>query len=473
MKATGLFIRFLHRLYRLAAALRFRVERHLTPAGLGVLAVSFALAGVGTDTDRSLAPHTWIAGLAILAAGFVGSRGFKGAFTVTRRLPRFATTGVPVHYSLTLRNDSINVFCGGDLVERSRDERMTLTEFAQQCRLEERKALFRRTQPAISGRRLELKRTPLGPVPAGASVELSMTLVPLRRGTARMVGCDLGSIDPLGVYRSVLQTGHPSTLVVLPRILRIPNLKVGGGRGIATGTGNTGINAGDSGEFRSLRDYRPGDPLRRVHWRSWARTGRPVIRDFLDESRARLAVLLDTFADPDGATAAIFEDAVTVAASLTAAIAEGRETIRLVGAGTQMIRAGSGAEPGMRLPTPYLERLANVSLEGASGIHHWMAGWLPEVSRLDVAWLVLLEWDPTRQAIVEQLCRLGLHTQVCLVTRADGGPPRLNPGAANLRLAGFHVVRAGFLETDLRRLGRRCNEPESSRMGVDLGGVSP
>jgi uncharacterized protein (DUF58 family) len=70
---------------------------------------------------------------------------------------------------------------------------------------------------------------------------------------------------------------------------------------------------GDSEEFLALRDYRPGDPLQRVHWKSFARTGKPVVKDYQDEFFERHALVLDTgsLAGEDAA----FEDAVALAAS--------------------------------------------------------------------------------------------------------------------------------------------------------------
>src|SRR5207237_287835 len=53
---------------------------------------------------------------------------------------------------------------------------------------------------------------------------------------------------------------------------------------------------GESEEFVSLRDYRPGDPLRLIHWKSWARRGRPVVKEFQDEFFVRYGLVLDTFA---------------------------------------------------------------------------------------------------------------------------------------------------------------------------------
>jgi hypothetical protein len=74
---------------------------------------------------------------------------------------------------------------------------------------------------------------------------------------------------------------------------------------------------GDSQEFLQLRDYRPGDPVRRIHWPSTARSGRLVVKETGEEYFARIGLVMDTFTgDDDGA---ILDAAVSVAASLAAA----------------------------------------------------------------------------------------------------------------------------------------------------------
>jgi uncharacterized protein (DUF58 family) len=73
--------------------------------------------------------------------------------------------------------------------------------------------------------------------------------------------------------------------------------------------------------FHRLREYTPGDDLRHVHWRSTARTGRLMVREYIDTSLPGTTVLLDA----DGyATPELFEEAVEVAASaLVAAVRSG------------------------------------------------------------------------------------------------------------------------------------------------------
>ena len=68
--------------------------------------------------------------------------------------------------------------------------------------------------------------------------------------------------------------------------------------------------------FHALREYVPGDDLRHVHWRSSARAGQLLVRQYHDSRRTTACVLVDTrrdaYADPDD-----FELALSIAASVT------------------------------------------------------------------------------------------------------------------------------------------------------------
>jgi len=82
--------------------------------------------------------------------------------------------------------------------------------------------------------------------------------------------------------------------------------------------------------FHALREYSPGDDLRYVHWKTTARTGRLMVRQFEETRRSHLVVVLSTAAadydDPEE-----FELAVSVAGSLgLQALREERDVTVLV-----------------------------------------------------------------------------------------------------------------------------------------------
>ncbi len=74
---------------------------------------------------------------------------------------------------------------------------------------------------------------------------------------------------------------------------------------------------------RDVREYRPGDPLRVVHWPATARTGLPMVRE-LEREDARAQLILVDLTGPDGERAA--EDA---AGRAIAALGAGRP-VRMV-----------------------------------------------------------------------------------------------------------------------------------------------
>src|SRR5690606_24779104 len=110
--------------------------------------------------------------------------------------------------------------------------------------------------------------------------------------------------------------------------------------------------------FMSVRDYRPGDPMRRIHWAGWARAQRPVVKEFQEEFFVRHALLLDTFAGSPEAES--FEDAVSLAASFATTVDERDSLLDLMFVGDQayVFTAGRGLAHGEQM----LEILAGVDL---------------------------------------------------------------------------------------------------------------
>src|SRR4051812_35520448 len=90
----------------------------------------------------------------------------------------------------------------------------------------------------------------------------------------------------------------------------------------------------DSSRFAGIREYAPGDPVRRVHPRASARLGRPVVKVF-EPSRDREVLIALDVQTHDGATTELLADTeeaeslFVVAASLTRSIAAERASVGL------------------------------------------------------------------------------------------------------------------------------------------------
>jgi uncharacterized protein (DUF58 family) len=88
----------------------------------------------------------------------------------------------------------------------------------------------------------------------------------------------LRTADPMGLFptrRSILQV---EPFAVYPRVYSVAAIERLGGRATATPQPTTRDRPGQSLAYLGVRDYRPGDELRRVHWPATAHRGRPVVK---------------------------------------------------------------------------------------------------------------------------------------------------------------------------------------------------
>jgi uncharacterized protein (DUF58 family) len=126
-------------------------------------------------------------------------------------------------------------------------------------------------------------------VPAGRTQRTSYRHTFTRRGLYRFTGFRVGTKFPFGLFRKSRDVEVAKDLIVYPQIhpIAVPPPR-------AHYAGNdTARQLGRRGEFFGLREYRDGDDRRDIHWRSTARTGRPLVREYEDESQKRALILLD------------------------------------------------------------------------------------------------------------------------------------------------------------------------------------
>ncbi|MGY5765856.1 DUF58 domain-containing protein [Brachybacterium sp. DNPG3] len=138
--------------------------------------------------------------------------------------------------------------------------------------------------------------------------------VPTRRRAVLVVG-PVRSVrdDPLSLMRRQVTWAKAQEVYVHPRTVRLDEAATGFLRDLE-GTPSSDLSSSDIA-FHALREYVPGDDRRHVHWKSVARTGRLMVRQFEETRRSHVVVALDTvsgrFADDDE-----FELAVSAAASI-------------------------------------------------------------------------------------------------------------------------------------------------------------
>lgn len=190
----------------------------------------------------------------------------------------------------------------------------------------------------------------VGPVTAGEPVVTRHRLPVARRGLLAVGPMTLITNDPFGLWERRRGAGPRVQVVVLPRIVPLVALPEPRGEEPEAGHRDATALQAATDEVSTLRAFRPGDDVRRVHWPTTARVGEPVVRQYDEPSQRRVTVLLDTSASRTGGEA--FERAVSAAASVVVASTRSGQAVRLVtpdGIDTGFLDGATGIEPTLDL----------------------------------------------------------------------------------------------------------------------------
>ncbi len=444
------FYRILYRFYRRSSALRHWAGRRFTPAGLTVLAGLLLTGAFGVDTENSVAYQAFTVLSALLLLAVCFSWFFRARFSVTRILPQFGTAGVPFHYTAVVRNLAARPQRGLTLLEDVPNPRPSFEECVavwRHARKQMRSWRISQPQPGDPFTVVLTLESSVPPVLPGQAVEVPMEATPRRRGVLHLAGAILARPDPLGLFRAFVRVPLGQSVLILPRRYPVPPMALPGTLKYQEGGVALAANVGQSEEFVSLRDYRLGDPLRHIHWRSWAKAGQPVVKEFADEFFVRHALVLDTFTDEPRSEA--FEEAVSVAASFACSVQTQESLLDLlfVGPHSYCLTAGRGLAQTDQL----LEVLASVGPchdRPFQSLEHLVLNHIEAVSGCIC---VLLGWDAERQEFVRKLRALGVPVQVLVVTEA-GRTGTVEPGPMEDEPARFTVLEAGNVEQGLAAL---------------------
>ena len=170
-----------------------------------------------------------------------------------------------------------------------------------------------------------------------------------RRGVVPIGPVRTTRTDPIGLVTRERRWDESIDLFVHPRTISIPSISTGFVRDLE-GIPTSELTASDL-SFHSLREYVPGDERRAIHWKSTARTGQYMVRQFEETRRSHLLVVLGLHPD-EYASDEEFEMAASVVGSVGArAIADGRDVAVVASA---VSRAGT-------VPPRPVDHLASIS----------------------------------------------------------------------------------------------------------------
>lgn len=299
------------------------------------------------------------------------------------------------------------------------------------------------------------------------SSELSYRLHTTRRGLYRLGPALAETADPFGLVRRFHLASEAAFITVLPRTLAIGQGWPLGHRPIHQ-VPRRGSLFEDPTRFLGVRDYRPGDPPKRIHWRASARSVGLQVKVFepavLDGALLVLDAAAASYPTPRRRGAAEsearlgnprFELAVTAASSLAEAVLAGNQEVGLLSNGADAAerypedwRGGSFRRLGEVLDQASVRRklqiarplevaaakggeqrhrlsLALARLERAEGVTlaDLLHTELPRLSRSLVLLIITPRLDAALASVLGELRRSGFDLGVVWIGGGDVPPP--------------------------------------------------
>jgi uncharacterized protein (DUF58 family) len=175
---------------------------------------------------------------------------------------------------------------------------------------------------------------------AGVTARVETVRRARQRGVYESGPVCLQTSAPLSFARRLLVRETPGRVTVVPSWVELPAWSPLRSSGIGGEDPNARAGQG-TGDYLGVRDYRPGDPMRAVHWRTAARAGRLIVTEFEEESRRRVLIALggpDAGIPPDSA----FETLARAAASIAKCALDNGHQVSLLHSGGELADARFG-----------------------------------------------------------------------------------------------------------------------------------
>ncbi|HPH65916.1 MAG TPA: DUF58 domain-containing protein [Kofleriaceae bacterium] len=302
---------------------RERPKRKLTFTREGriavILAIAVGIAAMNTGNNLLFLLLGWVLSF-IIASGVLSEMTMRG-LVVTRNVPPVVVAGEPFLLEVIVDNQKAG-----------------------------RASYSIEVEDLVAGTPVD-KRCYFLKIPAGKQQRASYRHTIAQRGLHRIEGARLATKFPFALFRKTRDIAAITEVLVFPPRVPVrrpmPNAAVRGDIHSSS--------LGRSGEFFGLREHRLGDDRRAVHWRSSARSGRLLVREFEDETARRIVLVLDnglpeevrlaaadhTLTPAEQAMWFALERAVATVHSLAAAYIESNWSVELIARGCH-VPAGQG-----------------------------------------------------------------------------------------------------------------------------------
>jgi len=435
------FKRFLHLNYRRFFKTKKWRQEHITRNGYTLIIFLFISVLLGLDVTKNSSYHIFSILFSILIISIIHSKIFNSKFNIIRSLPKYGTVNQELVYNLKIQNlknrEEISIFYKDKVYGAipTVEEFITIPEPNEEKRnIWDRKLLYYRwlwllkKKELISNTQIELPD-----FLANETKMIKVSIIPLKRGEIKFNSAIFGRSDIFNMFNAIKYIYSEDTVLVLPKryTVKTPNLD---SDKLNSSEDNDVLSiTGQGNEFFALRDYRNGDNIRNIHWKSWAKRGKPVIKEYQKRSFPQKALILDIFAkniDED-----IFETSISIASSFISPLNNTPSSI-------DEVIIDEYKEEIINNEDNILIYLSKLKLKNSSFKFYNVEEKLKSITGLI---LIFNKLDKTRIEFIKTIRNLNIETYIILVTNIKKHKYRKEIKEYNIK-----VVNINNLDTDIK-----------------------
>lgn len=344
-----------------------------TREGRALLLFTMVVGLAGFDAQRSHLYMLWAALVGLLSASLVARRALRPVGLEVRvDVPRRVSLGDEVRFSITVRNR-------GDVDFDAIRVRGPMLPWD---------GVWTQPRPADAV------------VPSGERVTLSMAARFVARGEHQLDPFEACAIEPLGLSQGGRVSGLAERFLVVPRVAEVKAFAAPKAARHQPGGVALASKTGESMELLGVRPYRPGDPVRDLHARSWAKVGIPIVREWQQEYFSRFGVVVDIEL-PRDASPKRLEAALSLSAGVVAYLSRGDALIDILVVGDEVHPLTVGRSLGTL--DQVLDRLACVEKATPLVPEELLPRLSPHLARLSCVVLVTMSWGPSQERLLGML----------------------------------------------------------------------
>jgi uncharacterized protein (DUF58 family) len=267
------------------------------------------------------------------------------------------------------------------------------------------------------------RAAPMDDVGVGASGSTILKARFTERGDLTLGRFRVSALVPLGLASGPPLQSAPVRLRVVPRPANVLRLGIALATRYQPGGVALASKTGESMDLRGVRPYRKGDRIRDLSARTWARTGKPAVREYQEEYFTRVGVVLDCVAPRKRSIRRedAFEAAVSLTAGVVAHLGRGDALVDLLVTGGEIHALTLGRSLGFLEQA--LDHLAVAEMGPSIDRTRLLERLAPYLVRLSAVVMVVDGWDEAREAFVRGVEKSGVRVHCVAVGEPVSGAP--------------------------------------------------